>query len=54
MNMFIDEKHPWVIRIKYVLQQEEDRNEDPNMYREVFTQHWDPYRFNHFHDQPVE
>ena len=54
MNMFIDEKHPWVIRIKYVLQQEEDSNEDPNMYQEVFTQHWDPYHFNHFHDQPVE
>ena len=54
MNMFIDEKHPWVIRIKYVLQQEEDSNENPNMYREVFKQHWDPYRFNHFHDQPVK
>jgi hypothetical protein len=54
MNMFIDEKHHWVIRIKYVVQQEEDSNEDPNMYREVFTQHWDPYHFNHFHDEPLE
>jgi hypothetical protein len=54
MNMFIDEKHPWVIRNKYVLQQQEDSNQDPNMFREVFTQHWDPYRFNHFQDQPIE
>ena len=37
MQMFINEKLPWVIRIKYVLQKEEDNNEDPKMYREVFT-----------------
>jgi hypothetical protein len=52
--LFTREKHPWVIRAKYVLQQDEDRDEDPKMYREIYTQHWDPYQFNHFHDQPVE
>ena len=52
--LFTREKHLWVIWEKYVLQQDEDQNEDPKMYREIYTQHWDPYLFNHFHDQPME
>lgn len=53
-TIFTKEKHLWVIRTKYVLQQNEDSDEDPKMYREIYTQHWDPYHFNHFHDQPVK
>jgi hypothetical protein len=52
--LFIRERHPWVIRTKYVLHQEEDSDEDPALYREVYTQHWDPYNFRHFHDYPME
>lgn len=37
--LFIRERHPWIIRTKYVLHQEEDSNEDPTLYREVYTQH---------------
>jgi hypothetical protein len=29
--MFIREKHPWVIRTKFVLHQEEESNEDPEL-----------------------
>jgi hypothetical protein len=35
--LFTREKHLWVIRPKYVLQQDEDRIEDPKMYREIYT-----------------
>jgi hypothetical protein len=52
--LFIREIHPWIIRTKYILEQDEDNNEDPTIYREIYTQHWDPYRFCHFHDQPME
>jgi hypothetical protein len=51
---FIRERHPWVIRTRYVLQQDEESDEDPEMYREIYTQHWDPDRFRHFHDHPME
>jgi hypothetical protein len=33
MTSFINEKHPWVIRTKYVLQQKEYSDEDPMMVR---------------------
>jgi hypothetical protein len=52
--LFIRERHPWIIRTRYVLQQDEDSDKDLELYREVYTQHWDPYRFCHFHDHPVE
>jgi hypothetical protein len=34
---FIRERHPWVIRTRYVLQQDEESDEDPEMYREIYT-----------------
>lgn len=52
--LFIRERHLWIIRTRYVLQQDEDNDEDPELYREVYNQHWDSYRFRHFHDHPVE
>lgn len=55
IKCFLSEKSiHGVIRTWYVLQQDEDHDEDPKMYREIYTQHWDPDRFRHFHDQPVE
>jgi len=50
--LFVRERHPWVIRTKFVLHQEEDSSEDPALFREVCTQHWDPYNFRH--DFPLE
>jgi len=52
--LFVREKHPWVIQTKFVLHQEEDSDEDPELFREIYTQHWDPYNFHHFHDYPLE
>ena len=37
--MFVREKHPWVIQTKFVLHQEEDSDEDPELFREIYTQH---------------
>jgi hypothetical protein len=52
--LFKRERHPWVIRTKFILHQNKVSNEDPTLYREIYTQHWDPYNFRHFHDHPLE
>lgn len=52
--MFIREKHPCIIRTKFLLHQSENYNHDPALVREIYTQHWDPYMFNHFRDRPFE
>jgi hypothetical protein len=52
--MFVREKHPWIIGTKFILHQHRNYNHDPDLVREVYTQHWDPYYFNHFSDYPVE
>jgi hypothetical protein len=51
---FIKNKHPWIIRTKFLLHQTENHDHDPELDREIYTQHWDPYFFYHFHDHPFE
>jgi hypothetical protein len=45
-DIFIQEKHPWVIRTKFMFE-EENHNEDidPILLRQVYTMHWDPYTY---------
>jgi hypothetical protein len=54
MEMFIREKHPWIIRTKFLLHPSENTDHDPDLMRHVYTQHWDPYYFNHFKDRPFD
>jgi len=53
-SMFINEKHPLIIRTKFLLHQSDSYNHDPELFFEIYTQHWDPYTFNHFRDRPFE
>ena len=52
-EIFIQEKHPWILRTKYMLQEEEEN--DPILLRQVYTLHWDPYNFHFNHwDRPPD
>lgn len=52
-DIFIQEKYPWVLRTKFMLEDDEDN--EPILLRQVYTQHWDPYRFNFNHwDRPPD
>lgn len=53
-GMFIQEKYPWILRTKFLLNPSEHSNNDPDLLRQVYTQHWDPYIFNHFKDRPFD
>jgi hypothetical protein len=53
-ELFVKEKHPWVLRTKFLLRQYQDPDHDPELVQEVYTQHWDPYYFNHFKDRPFD
>jgi len=53
-QIFIHEKHPWVLRTKFMIKSSEDLDCDPELLRQVYTQHWDPYIFNQFKDHPFD
>jgi hypothetical protein len=55
-DIFIQEKHPWVIRTKFMFEEENhNQDTDPILLRQVYTMHWDPYNyhFNHW-DRPPD
>jgi hypothetical protein len=53
LHIFMHEKHPWCLRTKFMIEEEE--NNDPILLRQVYTQHWDPYNFNFNHwDRPPD
>lgn len=51
-SIFILEKRLWILRTKFMLQNID--NEDPELLRQIYTQHWDPYLFNHFRNRPYD
>jgi hypothetical protein len=53
-KIFIHEKHPWVLRTKFMIKSSNNPDHDSELLRQVYTQHWDPYSFNHFKDHPFD
>jgi hypothetical protein len=52
-EIIITEKHPWVLRTKFMLE-DDGPDTDPILLQQVYTMHWDPYLFNHYQDCPPD